>query len=36
MVFEILTFGFYLEGKKATVNYFLYEYKHIIMKKWKN
>ena len=23
-------------GKKATVNYCLYECKHIIMKKWKN
>ena len=48
MVFEILTFDFYLEkkrqlkttvymnlsrGKKATVNYCLYECKHIIMKK---
>ena len=34
--FEILTFDFYLEGKKTTANYCLYECKHITMKKWKN
>ena len=33
MVFEILAFEFYPEEKKATVNYSLYECKHIIMKK---
>ena len=33
MVFEILTFDFYLEQKKATENYCLYECKHIKMKK---
>ena len=33
MVFEILTFDFYLEEKKATVNYCLYGCKHIMMKK---
>ena len=31
--FEILTFDFYLEGKKTTANYCLYECKHITMKK---
>ena len=36
MFFEILAFDFYLEEKKATVNYYLYEYKHIMMKKWMN
>ena len=30
---KILSFDFYLEGKKATVNYCSYEWKHIIMKK---
>ena len=33
MVFEILTFDFYLEKIKGTVNYCLFERKHIIMKK---
>ena len=28
-------FWFLSRGKKAAVNYFLYECKHIIMKKWK-
>ena len=29
-------FWFLSRAKKAAVNYFLYEWKHIIMKKWKN
>ena len=33
MVFEILAFDFYLEKSKGTVNYCLFERKHIIMKK---
>ena len=36
MVVESLTFEFYLKEKKATVNYCLYECKHIIMEKWTN
>ena len=32
MVFEILTFDFYLE-EKATANYCFYKWKHIIMEK---
>ena len=33
MGFEILTFDFYLEENKATVNYCLYECNHFLMKK---
>ena len=36
MIFEILNFEFYLQEKKATVNYCLYECKHIKIKKMKD
>ena len=35
IAFEILTFDFHIEKKKASVNYYLQKCKHMVMKKIK-